>query len=162
MAKSDDWFNESLPCRVRPAERVPSAGSIWRIFGKTGVGKSTLINAIFGEEVARTGIGEPVTKGSHLYLDKIGHLGIVDTQGVEIGRDDREILRDLEKVIKETRKLPLSEQIHVAWYCVRGMDRRFEDTEADFVRRLDELGPAGDLGADPGAASGTGASTRTR
>ena len=38
------------------------------------------------------------------------------------------------------RRLPLSEQIHVAWYCVRGMDRRFEDTEADFVRRLDELG----------------------
>ena len=104
------------------------------------MGKSTLINAIFGEEVARTGIGEPVTKGSHLYLDKIGHLGIVDTQGLEIGKDDRRSSRDLEKVIKQTRKLPLSEQIHVAWYCVRGMDRRFEDTEADFVRRLDELG----------------------
>jgi uncharacterized protein (DUF697 family) len=59
---------------------------------------------------------------------------------VEIGKDDREILRDLDKVIKESRKLPLSEQIHVAWYCIRGMDRRFEDTEADFVRRLDELG----------------------
>ena len=110
------------------------------MFGKTGVGKSTLINAIFGEEVARTGIGEPVTRGSHLYLDKIGHLGIVDTQGLEIGTDDKEILDDLNKVIKNSRKLPLSEQIHVAWYCVRGMDRRFEDTEADFVRRLDELG----------------------
>ena len=110
------------------------------LFGKTGVGKSTLVNAIFGEEVARTGIGEPVTKGSHFYLDKVGHLGLVDTQGLEIGKDDREILRDLDKVIKESRKLPLSEQIHVAWYCVRGMDRRFEESEADFIRRLDELG----------------------
>ena len=34
----------------------------------------------------------------------------------------------------------MSEQIHVAWYCVRGMDRRFEETEADFIRRLSELG----------------------
>ena len=67
------------------------------IFGKTGVGKSTLINAIFGEEVARTGIGEPVTHGSHLYLDKVGHLGIVDTQGLEVGKDDRRSSSELQQ-----------------------------------------------------------------
>lgn len=139
MAKPDDWFNESF--RGEYERQNESLGRFnLALFGKTGVGKSTLVNAIFGEEVARTGIGQPVTKGSHLYLDRVGHLGLVDTQGVEIGRDDREILRDLEKVIKESRRLPLAEQIHVAWYCVRGMDRRFEDTEADFVRRLDGLG----------------------
>ena len=135
----DDVFNESF--RGEYDRQNESLGRFnLALFGKTGVGKSTLINAIFGEEVARVGIGEPVTKGSHLYLDKIGHLGIVDTQGLEIGVHDREILRDLDKVIKESRKLPLSEQIHVAWYCVRGMDRRFEESEADFIRRLDDLG----------------------
>ncbi len=110
------------------------------IFGKTGVGKSTLINAIFGEEVAKTGIGEPVTRGSHLYVDKIGHLGIVDTQGLEVGKDNKEILSELDKAMKEMRKQPLAEQIHVAWYCIRGMDRRFEEAEASFIRRLDEIG----------------------
>lgn len=138
MARADDLFNESFRGEFDRQNEALGRFNL-ALFGKTGVGKSTLVNAIFGEEVARTGIGEPVTKGSHLYLDKIGHLGLVDTQGLEIGVHDREILRDLDKVIKDSRKLPLSEQIHVAWYCVRGMDRRFEESEAEFVRRLDEL-----------------------
>ncbi|HET9649468.1 MAG TPA: GTPase [Microlunatus sp.] len=139
MAGGNDWFKESF--RTEFDKQAAALGRFnLAIFGKTGVGKSTLINAIFGEEVARTGIGEPVTRGSHLYLDRVGHLGIIDTQGVEIGRNSKEILSDLNEVIKNSRKLPASEHIHVAWFCVRGMDRRFEDTEAEFVRRLDELG----------------------
>jgi uncharacterized protein (DUF697 family) len=57
-----------------------------------------------------------------------------------MGVDDKKIIDELQKMINRTRKMPLSEQVHVAWYCVRGMDRRFEDTEAEFVRALDELG----------------------
>jgi uncharacterized protein (DUF697 family)/GTP-binding protein EngB required for normal cell division len=139
MASNPDWFRDSFRAEYDRQDAALGRFTL-AIFGKTGVGKSTLINAIFGEEVARTGIGEPVTRGSHLYLDKIGHLGIVDTQGLEVGRDSKEILSELSKAMSQMRRLPLSEQIHVAWYCVRGMDRRFEDTEADFVRRLDEMG----------------------
>jgi uncharacterized protein (DUF697 family)/GTP-binding protein EngB required for normal cell division len=139
MAGSQDWFWDSF--RAEYDKQDASLGRFnLAIFGKTGVGKSTLINAIFGEEVARVGIGEPVTRGSHLYLDKIGHLGIVDTQGLEVGRDSREILAELGKAMATMRRLPLSEQIHLAWYCIRGMDRRFEEAEADFIRRLDEMG----------------------
>ena len=36
------------------------------ICGKTGVGKSTLINAVFGDHLAKTGIGQPVTQGIEL------------------------------------------------------------------------------------------------
>jgi uncharacterized protein (DUF697 family)/GTP-binding protein EngB required for normal cell division len=139
VASGTDWFKESF--RTEYDKQAAAIGRFnLAIFGKTGVGKSTLINAIFGEEVARTGIGEPVTRGSHLYLDKVGHLGIVDTQGLEVGKDNREILADLTKAMNEMRRQPLSEQIHVAWYCIRGMDRRFEEAEADFIRRLDDLG----------------------
>ena len=109
------------------------------IFGKTGVGKSTLINAVFGEDVAATGIGRPVTMDNHLYLSSADFLGIYDTRGVEIGDDTDTIIKDLELLIQENRKKPLPDQIHAAWYCVRAMDRRFEPAEADFIRRLSEL-----------------------
>ncbi len=130
-----DWFTDQFR-----AEFDRQAAAIGRfnlaIFGKTGTGKSTLVNAIFGTEVAKTGIGEPVTQGSHVYVDNRGTLGLVDTQGIEIGRDDGALIKDITKVVKDQRKKPLSEQIHCAWYCVRGMDRRFEAAEADFIKAL--------------------------
>lgn len=109
------------------------------IFGKTGVGKSTLVNKIFGQQVAATGTGAPVTESSHLYLHQHGTLGILDTSGVEVGRDDALIIRELTDEIKDRRKKGLSEQIHVAWYCVHGLNHRFEDLEADFVRAIAAL-----------------------
>ena len=134
-----DWLKDSFRERYDSESEALGRFNL-AVFGKTGVGKSTLVNAIFGEDVAKVGIGEPVTQGSHLYVDKVGSLGIIDTQGLEIGTDDKKIISEMQKMINRTRKLPLSEQVHVAWYCVRGMDRRFEDTEADFVRALEDLG----------------------
>jgi len=136
---ANDWLKDSFRTEYEAQSEAIGRFNL-AVFGKTGVGKSTLVNAIFGEDVAKVGIGQPVTQGSHLYVDRVGSLGIVDTQGLEIGTDDRLIIDEMRKMILRTRKMPLSEQVHVAWYCVRGMDRRFEDTEAEFVRALDELG----------------------
>ncbi len=110
------------------------------IFGKTGVGKSTLVNAIFGSDLAETGIGKPVTRDSHLYLHVSGCLGVLDTRGLEIGRDTGTIVGELEEFVSRMRRLPLPEQLHAAWYCVRSTDNRFEDTEEEFIRALDRLG----------------------
>src|SRR3954466_3049301 len=110
------------------------------IFGKTGVGKSTLVNAIFGAEIAQTGIGEPVTRAEHLYLHQSGTLGVLDTRGLEVGRDNAALIAELKDYLHGMRRRPLAEQLHVAWYCVRAGDRRFEATEAEFVRALHDLG----------------------
>ena len=47
------------------------------VFGNTGCGKSTLINAMFGDEVAKTGIGKPVTRGTHYYEHPSGLLRLL-------------------------------------------------------------------------------------
>lgn len=133
-----EWFTESFRREFDEQARLIGRFNL-AVFGKTGVGKSTLVNAVFGEEVARTGIGEPVTHGSHLYIDTHGTFGLIDTQGLEIGRDDKVLLAELTKVVTERRKGPLADQVHAVWYCVRGMDRRFEDSEARFIERMADL-----------------------
>jgi len=109
------------------------------LFGPTGVGKSTLVNAVFGDDLAATGVGQPVTQDSFLYRTQGSALGILDTQGLEVGQHDQEILSDLRKLIDRVRHQPLSDHIHVAWYCVRATARRFQNSEESFVRQLAEL-----------------------
>lgn len=61
------------------------------IAGKTGVGKSTLINAAFRENLAETGIGAPVTdEGSVRCYEKQNFpLRIYDTIGLELNEERR-------------------------------------------------------------------------
>lgn len=140
MAKpTDEWFGQAFGKAWK--DKAEEIGRFnLAIFGKTGVGKSTLVNAIFGEEIAATGIGEPVTKAEHLYLHQSGTLGVLDTRGLEVGQDNERLLKELTDYLQQMRRRPMAEQIHVAWYCVRAGDRRFEPTEAAFVRALADLG----------------------
>ncbi len=110
------------------------------VFGKTGVGKSTLVNAIFGTEVAETGLGKPVTRGLVYYRHPGGLLGLYDSEGFETGTSGDEILAGLRTFVSDSRALPIDQQIHAAWYLVRWSDRRFEDRQADFVRALADIG----------------------
>ena len=132
------WSQEAFEAAYAEAELKVGRFNL-AVFGKTGVGKSTLVNAIFGEAVAATGIGRPVTHGSHLYVHRTGKLGIYDTQGLEVGRDTDRLIGDLQRFIEHSRTMPFHEQVHLAWYCVRASDRRFEDTEAAFIRKLADL-----------------------
>ena len=140
MATSaDDWFGQAFSKAWK--DKAEEIGRFnLAIFGKTGVGKSTLVNAIFGTEIAQTGIGEPVTRQEHLYLHQSGTLGVLDTRGLEVGRDNEALIGELKDYLHGMRRKPLPDQLHVAWYCVRAGDRRFESTEAEFVRALHELG----------------------
>ena len=108
------------------------------VFGPSGVGKSTLINAIFGYDVAETGVGEPVTKESRLYFHDDGQFGLLDTQGLELADTLDEILDALRAMIRDLRSQPIEDQVHVAWYCVAGSGR-FQETDERFVNALREL-----------------------
>ncbi len=110
------------------------------VFGKTGVGKSTLVNAVFGRDVARTGVGQPVTKGLVYYRHPDGFLGLYDAEGFETGTSGNVILEGLRKLVSEHGQRAIDQRIHAVWYLVRWSDRRFEQAQAGFVRALHDLG----------------------
>lgn len=126
----------------RHAEAVRDLGRFnLAVFGKTGAGKSTLINAVFGSEVAATGTGPPITSGMNYYEHPEGILGLFDSQGFETGHGGDAVLAGLERIVSSSRSEPVDRQIHAAWYVVRWSDRRFEDAQAAFVHKLSTLVP---------------------
>ncbi len=110
------------------------------LFGLTGVGKSTLVNAVFGTELARTGIGDPVTQQSRLYRHHTATLGLYDTKGLEIGDDSEAVLTDLRRFVESNRLGAPSDQIHVIWYAIRAGTRRIQPGEQQFIRAVAALG----------------------
>lgn len=108
--------------------------------GNTGAGKSTLVNAIFGWDIAATGIGRPVTMGTKEYRHPHMPLSIFDTRGGEIGESSEALQQRLKNEILKRRHLEVPEQIHVAWYCIRWSDRRLEDGQVDLIKAIADTG----------------------
>lgn len=101
--------------------------------GKTGVGKSTLLNAVFQDDYAVTGQGRPVTKTTRKY-DKEGvPVSIYDTRGLEV-KDYKNNLEELDSLIGNlnSSKNP-HEHIHVCWLCISEGTRRVEDAEIELA-----------------------------
>jgi len=106
------------------------------IAGRTGVGKSTLINAIFQGRLAETGQGRPVTKTTREITKEGIPLAIWDTRGVEIAAF-KETIADLERLIADrARERDSRRQIHVAWLCIHEDGRRVEEAEIELHRAL--------------------------
>ena len=112
------------------------------ILGKTGVGKSTLINNMFSQKMAETGVGKPVTDKIRKYEKPDFPLAIYDTPGLELGGENAidKLLEEAIGLIKEGIKSgDIGKAIHCIWYCISTPSHRFEQSEVEFLKRfLDE------------------------
>lgn len=99
------------------------------IAGRTGVGKSTLINAVFQGRYAETGQGRPVTPDTREITRDGVPLTIFDTRGLEMA-EYRDTVVELEKLVRtRSRETDPNRHIHVAWVCIQEPGRRVEDAE---------------------------------
>ena len=108
------------------------------VAGKTGVGKSTLINAVFKEKLAETGMGKPVTNHMRKLTKKGVPLAIYDTRGFELGK---EVQAEVKKEVIDTISLGLATQdinkaIHCIWYCINTASNRVEPEEIEWLKEL--------------------------
>ena len=109
------------------------------IVGNTGVGKSTLINAVFQGDLASTGQGRPISQNVEEITKEGIPLSIFDTRGLE-NKDYRKILAELEAEIDKRGRRPDPKQhIHIAWVCILEDSRRVQSAEEDLVALLTKL-----------------------
>ena len=110
------------------------------VVGKTGVGKSTLINNIFRERLVETGTGAPVTAHMVKITKEDFPLTIYDTRGFELGQDSQREIRNelLEKIKEGSSSGDINKAIHCVWYCVSATSSRFEPQEMEWIKAFTE------------------------
>ena len=121
------------------ARRIRSMGSVnILVAGQTGVGKSTLINAVFGEQFAKTAAGRPVTQTAEWFSSESVPLRILDTRGLE-AKDYEETLQMMRSEIEHLRRQKDErDQLHMGWVCISSPSSRVQDAEVDIVRILNK------------------------
>ena len=108
------------------------------VIGSSGVGKSTLINAVLGEEVAETGWGtKGTTKELDIYESSRIPFRIIDTVGFEPS-----LLKELKansavrKWSRDSAKAGHEDnQVNVIWFCVEGTSSKLFPKQIENLSR---------------------------
>ena len=108
------------------------------VAGQTGVGKSTLVNSVFGEAFAVTAAGSPVTQHAEWFISDTVPLRILDTRGLE-AKDYSVTLNALRAEIDNSRaQHDEKNQLHMAWVCISTPSSRVQECEIDVLKLLNK------------------------
>ncbi|MDY7006625.1 MAG: GTPase [Cyanobacteriota bacterium] len=110
------------------------------VIGLTGVGKSSLINKIFGNNIATTGAGRAVTdkytKYSPNAFDIDLPVNLYDSPGYEPGNEQEYFVKKTINFLKETNRKGQEEQIHVIWYLISASSARLTQADIDILEEI--------------------------
>lgn len=121
-------------------DELPTANIM--VAGITGTGKSTLLNAVFGEELAETGKGRPVTAHIDEYQSVDVPIHIWDTVGLELDSEKtKESIRSIRQTIADKAdSKDQFDRVHAIWYCINSGSSRYQGAELEFIKNLHSIG----------------------
>jgi len=130
----NEYKTEEVEKAIQDAINETTAPNIF-ICGQSGVGKSSLINFIFKEDVAQTCDKEPCTKEIDYY--KSQSINIYDSEGYEIGSEKQDRYEKLIFTDFLDKKNGLDkEDVHLIWYAVSGAGKRFTDLDKKLINKM--------------------------
>lgn len=134
--KEKDNYNIINDILDKTQEEIAKMGKInILVCGKTGSGKSTLINSLFREKMADTGVGRPVTE----HLRKISRedvpLVLYDTRGLELDEAiQAQVFNEINDLDNSTKGT--EEELNICYYCINAGSNRIEPIEIDLIKSI--------------------------
>jgi len=107
------------------------------IVGQTGVGKSTLINYLYGQNIVGAGLGKPVTKNGFHPINFILNglpVTLYDSWGLEVGKWEEwmaELTREFEDRGVDQ---PANKWFHSVFYCIQAGSHRIQDCDIQIIK----------------------------
>lgn len=110
------------------------------VVGATGVGKSALVNKIFGVDFSKVGTGKPVTQETTRYTVKDMPITLFDTKGYELASEEHSrFLKEMQLYMNDSAK-KINDQVHIVWYCIAAPNSRVTDMDIAMIEQFMKTG----------------------
>lgn len=131
--KANDFNFEKEYQKIKDTIKKPNI----LICGATGVGKSSVVNKLFGQEIAKVASGEPVTRGIQKYESVSMSVVLYDSEGYEIGSEKLHSFKEnIIDFIDKKKEDEMYDHIHLVWYCISAANKRITDLDISTIKDI--------------------------